>query len=148
MGPSRSSRARPATGLPAAVFRGSISPGEQQQVLQVQKYRYEPKEPVVREHVQQQRAQSQPAERRQQEQDKDSRRSSAPPPPIRWLLLWLLLLSLTLPLSLRSILLVLGLRRLLLIPDWRRLWLLLLTLDGRASLLRRDLASPSPLRRV
>ena len=52
---------------------------EQQQVLQREKYRYEPKEPVVREHVQQQRAQSQPAERRQQ--DKDSRRSSAPPPP-------------------------------------------------------------------
>ena len=52
---------------------------EQQQVLQREKYRYEPKEPVVREHVQQQRAQSQPAERRQQ--DKDSQRSSAPPPP-------------------------------------------------------------------
>lgn len=53
---------------------------EQQQVLQREKYRYEPKEPVVREHVQQQRAQSQPAERRQQ--DKDSRRSSAAPPPV------------------------------------------------------------------
>ena len=37
---------------------------EQQQVLQREKYRYEPKEPVVREHVQRQRAQSQPAERR------------------------------------------------------------------------------------
>ena len=61
-------------------YSGDRYPGvEQQQVLQREKYRYEPKEPVVREHVQQQRAQSQPAERRQQ--DKDSQRSSAPPPP-------------------------------------------------------------------
>ena len=58
---------------------------EQQQVLQREKYRYEPKEPVVREHVQQQRAQSQPAERRQQDKQgdrrqQDSQRSSPPPP--------------------------------------------------------------------
>lgn len=59
---------------------------EQQQVLQREKYRYEPKEPVVREHVQQQRAQSQPAERRQQDKQgdrrqQDSQRSSPPPQP-------------------------------------------------------------------
>ena len=58
---------------------------DQQQVLQREKYRYEPKEPVVREHVQQQRAQSQPAERRQQDKQgdrrqPDSQRSSPPPP--------------------------------------------------------------------
>jgi hypothetical protein len=58
---------------------------EQQQVLQREKYRYEPKEPVVREHVQQQRAQSQPGERRQPDNQGDRRQQdnqrSGPPPP-------------------------------------------------------------------
>ena len=57
---------------------------------------------------------------------------------LRWLLLWLLRGSFTLPLTLRSILLALRLWRLLLRLDYRWLWLLLLTLDCRASLLRRD----------
>ena len=55
-----------------------------------------------------------------------------------WPLLWLLRVSLTLPLTFRSILLALRLWRLLLMLDYRWLWLLLLTLDCRASLLRRD----------
>jgi hypothetical protein len=66
-------------------------PVEQQQVLLREKYRYEPKEPVVREHFQQQRAQSSPGDRREQgnqgdrrQQDnkqQNSQRSSSPPPP-------------------------------------------------------------------
>ena len=64
-------------------------------------------------------------------------------------LLWPLRVSLTVALALWSILLPLRPGRLLLMLDYRWLWLLLLTLDCRASLLRRDaLASPSPLRRV
>ena len=55
-----------------------------------------------------------------------------------WAALRLLLVSLTLPLTLRSILLALRLWCLLLMLDYRWLWLLLLTLDCRASLLRRD----------
>ena len=50
---------------------------EQQQALHREKYRYEPQEPVVRQHYQQQGAQPQPGERKQQA----NQRSSPPPPP-------------------------------------------------------------------
>jgi hypothetical protein len=50
---------------------------EQQQALLRDKYRYQPKEPVVREHYQQHGALPQPGERKQQ----PNQRSSAPPPP-------------------------------------------------------------------
>ena len=50
---------------------------EQQQTLLRDRYRYQPKEPVVREHYQQHAALPQPGERKQQA----SQRSSPPPPP-------------------------------------------------------------------
>ena len=50
---------------------------EQQQALQREKYRYQPQDPVVRQHDQRQGAQPQPGERKQQA----SQRSSPPPPP-------------------------------------------------------------------
>jgi hypothetical protein len=50
---------------------------EQQQALLRDKYRYQPKEPVVREHYQQHGAQPQPGDRRPQA----NQRSSPPPPP-------------------------------------------------------------------
>jgi len=50
---------------------------EQQQALQREKYRYQPRDPVVRQHDQRQGAQPQPGERKQQA----SQRSSPPPPP-------------------------------------------------------------------
>ena len=49
---------------------------EQQQALQSEKYRYQPQDPVVRQHYQQQGAQPQPGERKQQ----PNQRSSVPPP--------------------------------------------------------------------
>ncbi len=49
---------------------------EQQQALQREKYRYQPRDPVVRQHEQRQGAQPQPGERKQVNQ-----RSSPPPPP-------------------------------------------------------------------
>jgi hypothetical protein len=55
-----------------------------------------------------------------------------------WPLLWLVRVRLALPLTSRSILLALRLWRRLLMLGYRWLWLLLLTLDCRASLLRRD----------
>jgi hypothetical protein len=59
-------------------YSGNRYPREeqQQQVLLRDKYRYQPKEPVVREHYQQHGALPQPGERRQQ----PNQRSSAPPP--------------------------------------------------------------------
>ena len=50
---------------------------EQQQALQREKYRYQPQDPVVRQHDQRQGAQPQPGERKQQA----NQRSSPPPPP-------------------------------------------------------------------
>jgi hypothetical protein len=50
---------------------------EQQQKLQREKYRYQPQDPVVRQHDQRQGAQPQPGERKQQA----NQRSSPPPPP-------------------------------------------------------------------
>jgi len=50
---------------------------EQQQVLQREKYRHEPQDPVVRQHYQQQGAQPRLGERKQQ----DNQRSSPPPVP-------------------------------------------------------------------
>ncbi len=50
---------------------------EQQQALHREKYRYQPQDPVVRQHDQRQGAQPQPGERKQQA----SQRSSPPPPP-------------------------------------------------------------------
>jgi hypothetical protein len=50
---------------------------EQQQVLLKEKYRYQPQEPVVRQHYQEHAAQPQPGEHKQQ----PNQRSSAPPPP-------------------------------------------------------------------
>ena len=50
---------------------------EQQQALQSEKYRYQPQDPVVRQHYQQQGAQPQLGERKQQA----NQRSSPPPPP-------------------------------------------------------------------
>ena len=50
---------------------------EQQQALQREKYRYQPRDPVVRQHDQRQGAQPQPGERKQQA----TQRSSPPPPP-------------------------------------------------------------------
>jgi hypothetical protein len=60
-------------------YAGNRYPREeqQQQVLLRDKYRYQPKEPVVREHYQQHGALPQPGERKQQ----PNQRSSAPPPP-------------------------------------------------------------------
>ena len=55
-----------------------------------------------------------------------------------WPVLWLLRVSIILPLTLRSILLALRLWRRLLMLDYRWLCLLLLTLDCLASLRRRN----------
>jgi hypothetical protein len=59
-------------------YSGNRYPREEQQhALLKDKYRYQPQEPVVREHYQQHGAQPQPGEHKQQ----PSQRSSAPPPP-------------------------------------------------------------------
>ena len=62
--------ARPAACLPAAVFRGSVSPKvEQQQALHSQNYRYQPRDPVVRQHYQERAGQRAPEERSSRQQD-------------------------------------------------------------------------------
>ena len=67
---------------PLAVYQRQYSGNryprvEQQQALHSEKYRYQPQDPVVRQHYQQQAAQPQPGEHKQQA----NQRSSPPPPP-------------------------------------------------------------------
>lgn len=54
---------------------------EQQHELQNQNYRYQPRDPVVREHYRAQQKQTAPAERETREMPSDRQRSAPPPPP-------------------------------------------------------------------